>query len=201
MIITVDVLKAIAPGCRAKNIRRLGAIADSMNHWFPGFKIDSVGELRHFIAQAAQETDSFNALEEYATGDDYDTRTDLGNTPQRDGDGRRLKGRGVFMTTGAKNYKQATLEWNDNFPEDKKDFFESPELLSEPLYAVWSACQYWNQRGLDVFANMKDQDRIWVNKLNKYLVPVEYITWRINGGFNGLGERKIFYERAKNIIK
>lgn len=201
MIITVDILKAIAPACKKSNLNRLSDIAHYMNHWFLGFKIDTKGELCHFIAQAAHETDSFNALKEYASGAAYDTRTDLGNTPQIDGDGQRLKGRGIFMTTGALNYKKATLEWNEDFPENKKDFFASPELLELPEYAVWTACQYWSLRGLDTFANMDDKTRIWVNRLNKYLYPIEYITWRINGGFNGLGDRKRFYERAKYWIQ
>lgn len=201
MIITVDILKAIAPGSKKTNYKHLDGLAIWMNHWFPAFKIDTNGELNHFISQAAHETDSFNALKEYASGVAYDTRIDLGNTPQKDGDGQRLKGRGIFMTTGALNYKKATLEWNEDFPENKKDFFATPDLLALPEYAVWSACQYWSQRGLDMFANMDDNTRVWVNRLNKYLFPLEYITWRINGGFNGFRERKQFYERAKEIIK
>jgi len=200
VIITTDILKAIAPGSKKTGGKHLPGLALWMNHWFPGFKIDTIGELCHFISQAAHETDSFNALEEYATGDAYDTRTDLGNTPQKDGDGRKLKGRGIFMTTGALNYKKATLEWNEDFPENKIDFFVTPELLELPEYAVWSACQYWSQRSLDLIANMGDDRRVWVNRLNRYLYPLEYITWRINGGFNGLSERKKFYERAKSII-
>lgn len=200
MTITVDILKAIAPNSKKTNYKHLPGLALWMNHWFPGFKIDTKGEYCHFICQAAHETDSFNALEEYATGAAYDTRTDLGNTPQKDGDGQRLKGRGIFMTTGALNYKKATLEWNEDFPDHKKDFFATPDLLEEPEFAVWSACQYWSLRGLDVFANMEDRQRIWVNRLNKYLYPIEYITWRINGGFNGFQERKKFYERAKQFI-
>lgn len=201
MTITVDILKAIAPGSKKTNYKHLPGLALWMNHWFPAFKIDSIGEIRHFLSQGAHETDSFNALEEYASGNAYDTRTDLGNTPQIDGDGAKLKGRGIFMTTGTFNYKKASLEWNERFPEEERDFFVNPDLLEEPEYAVWSACLYWDQRGLDIVANMPDAARIWVKKLNRYLFPIEYITWRINGGFNHFQERKKFYERAKLIIK
>lgn len=200
MIITVDILKAIAPGSKKTNYKHLPGLSLWMNHWFPGFGIDTYGELQHFISQAAHETDSFNAIKEYATGEAYDTRTDLGNTPQKDGDGQRLKGRGVFMTTGTINYKKVTLEWNEAFPENKKDFFVTPELLETPEYAVWSACQYWDQRDLNTFANMHDNARIWVKRYNKHLSPIEYITYRINGGQTHIKERKIFYERAKAII-
>jgi hypothetical protein len=30
--------------------------------------------------------------------------------------------------------------------------------------------------------------------------PIEYISRRVNGGVNGLDQRKMFYERAKTII-
>lgn len=200
MIITADILMSIAPGSKKTNYKHLSGLALWMNYWFPAFKIDSNSELCHFIAQAAHETDSFNALEEYASGDAYDTRTDLGNTAAKDGDGRRLKGRGIYMLTGALNYKKATLDWNEDFPENKIDFFVNPELVAEPKYAVWTACHYWSQKGLDTFANMGDNNRIWVNRLNRYVYPIEYITLRINGGFNGFKERKGFYERAKSII-
>lgn len=201
MVITVDILKAIAPGSKKTNYKHLAGLALWMNHWFPAFKIDSKGELCHFLCQAAHETDSFNALEEYASGDAYDTRTDLGNTAAKDGDGKRLKGRGIFMLTGALNYKKSTLDWNEDFPENKIDFFVNPQLVQDPQYAVWTACHYWSQRGLDTFASMDDKNRIWVNRLNKYLFPLEYITWRINGGFNGFQGRKKFYERCKGVIQ
>lgn len=201
MEITVDILKAIAPGSKKTNYKHLAGLALWMNHWFPKFDIDQKGEYCHFLCQAAHETDSFNALEEYASGAAYDTRVDLGNTPQKDGDGQRLKGRGIFMTTGAFNYKKATLEWNESFPDRKIDFFKSPELLELPEFAVWSACQYWDARDFNSIAVLSDLSKIWAKKLARDLRPVEYITWRINGGFRGLKERETFYQRAKDIIK
>lgn len=201
MIITIDILKAIAPGSKKTNYKLLSGLALWMNHWFPKFEIDSKGELCHFLAQAAHETDSFNSLEEYASGDAYDTRTDLGNTPQKDGDGRRNKGRGIFMVTGATNYRRATMSWNEQNKDDFHNFALYPEKLSKPEFAVWSACDYWDQRDFNTFANMEDEEKIYVKKLNRNLFPIEYITYRINGGFNHLKERKEFYERAKGIIK
>lgn len=200
MTITVDILKAIAPGSKKTNYKHLSGLALWMNYWFPLFDIDQKGEYCHFLAQAAHETDSFNSLVEYATGDAYDTRTDLGNTPQKDGDGRRLKGRGVYMVTGTLNYKKATLEWNESFPGDKLDFFKKPHLLEDPKYAVWSACQYWDQRDLNSIAALPDTANVWVKRLKRNLSPVEYITYRINGGQNHIEERKEFYERAKAVI-
>lgn len=200
MQVTVDILKAIAPGGRQSNYRLFPDIAQWMNYWFPKYDIDTKGELCHFIAQAAHETNSFNTLQEYASGDAYDTRVDLGNTPERDGDGRKYKGRGIFQVTGRQNYRIATIEWAKRKPATYLNFVVEPHYLEVPQFAVWSACQYWDQRDLSTYANMPDVQKIWVKKFKKDIPPVEYITYRINGGFNHLKERKQFYERAKAVL-
>jgi putative chitinase len=202
MTITVDILKAIAPGSKKTNYKHLPGLALWMNHWFPQFDIDTKGELCHFVCQAAHETDSFNSLEEYASGDAYDTRVDLGNTPQEDGDGRKFKGSGIFMTTGRANYRIATIRWNEDNKDDYQNFNTHPEKLREPKYAVWSACQFWDHKGFNVVANMPDSSQV-IYKKNKLVLnvsPVEYISRVINGGINGLEERKMFYQRAKAVL-
>lgn len=201
MIITVDLLKQIAPASKKTAYKLLPDLSEWFTFYFPAYGIDQKGEFRHFLAQAAHETDSFNSLEEYASGAAYDTRTDLGNTPQKDGDGQLFKGRGVFMTTGRRNYAYATLRWNDRHTQPQVDFNAHPELLSEPRYAVWSACEYWQQKDFNAFANMPDDAKIYSKTLKKNLTPLQYITWRINGGQNGFAERKKFYERSKLLIQ
>lgn len=201
MIITADILKQIAPGSKKSAYKFLTPLADCMNDYFPRYGIDTKAECCHFIAQAAHETDSFNSLQEYATGDAYDTRVDLGNTPEKDGDGRLYKGRGIFMVTGAANYRRATISWNES-GRPHIDFMANPNLLSEPGYAVWSACDYWAHHDFNTIANMGDHVLIKVKhqKKIKYVHPVEYITLRINGGFLGLEERKGFYQKAKEVV-
>lgn len=209
MTVTVDLLKRIAPGSKKTNYKNLEMLSVWMNYYFPKFEIDQKGELCHFLAQAAHESDSFNALEEYASGDAYDTRTDLGNTPQKDGDGRKYKGRGLFQVTGLLNYKQATIEWRKWAAIDGGttfNFKEQPELLSRPQFAVWSACQYWDQRNFNTVANMPDDAKIpYKAKTRNGVVvllvsPVEYISRKINGGTKGLIDRINFYEKAKSIM-
>lgn len=80
------------------------------------------------------------------------------------------------------------------------DFEEHPDLLKEENLAVWSACEFWENKGLSEYANMDDGHEIWVKRLNRTLIPIEYITWRVNGGFSHLEQREIFYKRAKSII-
>lgn len=197
MQITVETLKQIAPGGKQTNFKLFPELVEWMNFWFPKFEIDSKGELCHFLAQAAHETNSFNTLEEYASGNAYEKRIDLGNVMP--GDGKRFKGRGIFQCTGRGQYKSLTITWDKTQPEGI-DFEEHPDLLLDSEYGVWSACQYWDDRDFNTTANRPDSDKIWSKKLNRNLSPLEYISFRINGGFNGLKERTIFYERAKSVL-
>ena len=64
----------------------------ALNKFLPIYKINNYLRLVAFLGCCGIETDYFKTTVEYASGDDYDTRTDLGNTPQRDGDGRKYKG-------------------------------------------------------------------------------------------------------------
>jgi putative chitinase len=170
-------------------------LAAWMNKTCPKYDIDTAQEYAHFLAQACHETDHFKTMTEYASGQAYEFRKDLGNIAH--GDGPHFKGRGIFQTTGRANYAQLGLKKGN-----KELFIEIPELLAKPEYAVWSACEYWATRGLNDIANHDDTDLI--KKKHKGIVlnvsPVEYIGMTINGGYNGMDERKKFYERAKKVL-
>jgi putative chitinase len=190
-MITSDHLAKIA-GSRSSLLPEL---ARWINAVCPNYGIDTPQEYAHFLAQACHETDHFRTLREYASGLAYEGRKDLGNF--RAGDGSRFKGRGIFQTTGRANYLHLGVR------RGRQDLFvKNPELLEKPEYAVWSACEYWQSRNLNDIANFEDGARIKKKYRGKVIEvsPVEYISMAINGGRNGMAQRKAFYLRAKAVL-
>lgn len=113
------------------------------------------------LGQLGWESGYFRTLEEYASGEAYEGRADLGNT--QPGDGRRFKGRGIVMLTGRLNYERAGIVLG-------LDLLAQPELLLVPEHAVASAVAYLDKRDLWAVAARGD---------------VLAMTKAINGGTNG----------------
>merc|ERR1719189_1322719 len=123
-------------------------------------------ETAQFMAQCAHECDSFNTMEEYASGDAYEGRTDLGNIYP--GDGRRYKGRGYIQLTGRANYRTYGAIIG-------VDLENNPTRASEPDIAAQSAIAYWNRIVKPRVSNFDDTTAV---------------TRLINGGTNGLADRQ-----------
>lgn len=189
--VSVEHLAAIA----GRTTPIMEGLVEWLNRLCPLYEIDLPQEYCHFLAQACHETDRFKTLREYASGSAYEGRQDLGNI--QPGDGVRFKGRGIFQTTGRANYLQLGIK------KGRRDLFiNTPELLEQPEYAVWSACEYWKTRGLNDIANHQDGDLLKKKYKGSLLdvSPVEYISYTINGGNRGLEERKRFYSVAQRVL-
>lgn len=148
-------------------------------------KINTRKRLCAFIPQLGHESNDLAHLREIwgntAAQLRYDVRTDLGNTPERDGDGKKFMGRGGLQRTGKKNYKRAAEALN-------LPLLDHPELLEKPENAFRSDALYWNDNNLNRLA-----DRLTLTGNHADLKQFDKITQRINGGLNGQIDRQRRY--------
>lgn len=189
MTLSANQLKAIVPFIQST---RLQEVLPWLNKYMAVYQINTYERVCAFIAQLAHESASFRYTEEIASGEAYEGRKDLGNLYP--GDGKRFKGRGFIQITGRANYKECSI----SLFEDLR-LIENPEILEEIEYAVKSACWFWSKKGLNVIA---DQPNTWAKeRKGKTYDKFEWITLLINGGQNGIADRKEFYKRAKATLK
>jgi putative chitinase len=132
--------------------------------------------LAHFMAQLIHESGTFRYMEEIASGKAYEGRADLGNT--QPGDGVRYKGRGPIQITGRANYRTFGRKIGI-------DIERHPEIAAIPSIGLHLALEYWENRKLNAPA---DQDDILA------------VTKAINGGTNGLEDRKNALAKMKVIL-
>lgn len=100
---------------------------------------------------------------------------DLGNT--QPGDGYKYRGRGFLQITGRSAYREMGRRIG-------LDLENNPSLAGEPIGALMTAAAYWDSRKLNTHA---DQNNI------------ERITKLINGGQNGLADRRAKLAKALEI--
>lgn len=127
---------------------------------------------RMFIAQTCHESGGYRWREELASGAAYEGRRDLGNT--HPGDGVRFKGRGYIQITGRTNYAEISQAVG-------RDFLRNPARLAGKTLAAFSAAWWWRTHGCNQIADTGD---------------FVAVTRRINGGTNGLADRKKYYSRC-----
>lgn len=100
----------------------------------------------------------------------------MGNGNPSTGDGWKYRGRGYIQLTGKQNY----IACGDVLG---LDLVNSPDTLERPLYAALAAGWYWARHGLSRYAN-----------------DPAALTKAINGGYNGLAERKSMYDEALRVL-
>lgn len=172
-----QIMPRLIPGKRALYLPFL-------NQALAGKEINTPLRVAAFLGQMAHESGEFRFMEELWGPTDQQKKyeppstlaTRLGNTKK--GDGRKYKGRGVIQLTGRANYsKYGTLL--------TIDLIGNPDLASQPEYAFKIAALYWDLKGLNALADVED---------------FVAITKKINGGLNGLDDRKKYYEKAKIVL-
>lgn len=171
---TPELLKQIMPYASIENCKKF---APHLSKAMEDYEINKPRRIAAFLAQLAHESGSLNYVKEIASGEAYEGRTDLGNT--QPGDGVKFKGRGLIQITGRANYAAISKELN-------YDFIANPESLEKPGAASYSAAWFW-----------------WFHHLNRLadIDAFEKITRVINGGLNGIEDRKKHYARAKKVLE
>lgn len=114
-------------------------------------------------------------MTEYASGAEYEGRTDLGNI--NPGDGVRYKGRGYIQITGRYNYRT----YGGYIGQDLEN---NPTLAEQPAIAAEVAIQYWNRVVRPRVSNFEDTTAV---------------TKLINGGTNGLSDRESKFSQYKSV--
>jgi putative chitinase len=142
-------------------------------------QIDTHLRRAHFLAQVGCESGELRFMEEIASGQDYEGRRDLGNT--QPGDGQRFKGRGLIQLTGRANY----TEYGRALGREA-EVLAYPELVAtDKALCADLAGWYWAKRELNALADRDD---------------LTAVTRRVNGGLNGLEERRRLLQRAKALL-
>lgn len=156
-----------------------------------GTGLNRAHRLAHYLGQLAHESGGWVYDREIwgptAAQKRYEGRVSLGNTEP--GDGSRYRGRGPIQITGRANYRSYTA-WARRLDPNAPDFEADPDAVNtdpwEGLGPIW----YWAEgnparASLNVLADLND---------------IETLTRRINGGVNGLADRKAKYLRAALVL-
>lgn len=204
-MITLELLQQLCPKTKKEVLQ---SYVEPLNRVTKAHSINTEKRVAAFLAQVAHESGGFNFTKEnlnysakalqltfkkyYPTEKDalaherkpemiankvYANR--MGNGDEKSGDGWSYRGRGLIQLTGKENYTK--------FAESvKKPLKETVEYLETPEGAVESAAWFWSK-----------------NKLNELCDKDDFtgVTKRINGGVNGLADRKHHYELALKVLK
>ena len=102
----------------------------------------------------------------------------MGNGDEASGDGWEYRGRGPIQVTGKDGYAAAGSALGISL-------LTTPELLLDPEYGCLAAARYWHATGCNELADTGQ---------------FTAITKKINGGINGLEDRKARWAKAKTVL-
>jgi len=182
-----------------------GKWLEPLNAVMQKYEINTNNRKAAFIGQCAHESNNFTRLEESLNYSperlmevwpsrfpDLATAMKYAHQPQllankvyagrlgnrEEGDGYKFRGRGIIQITGRDEYFYCGNAL-------KIDTLTHPELLAIPENAAMSAGWFWNKKSLNQLADLGDY---------------ETMTKRINGGLEGLANRKAKIAHAKQVL-
>lgn len=194
--IDVQKFKKLFPSCKEPE-----KLCNLMDNLLPAAGIDTKERVNMFLAQCGHESGGFTRFTEglnysakgllgtfpkyfpdLKTALSYERQKEkianrvyanrMGNGPESSGDGWKYRGFGFIQLTGKDNF--------NIFSKDTGiDIVTNPESIRDDLsLAIRTAIWFWNKNNLNKFADAKD---------------ILGATKKINGGTNGLEDRKKHY--------
>jgi putative chitinase len=169
-------IRAMLPNAGARLTPHLPYIVPALE-WG---RIVTPPDITAFFGQIAVESMEYQFMEEIADGSAYDQRTDLGNTPELDGDGQWFKGHGPMQITGYDAHLACGVALGI-------DLVKNPRLITLPEYATKSAVWFWT-------------------KFKPWLQPAALYGWYrvctrlINGGYTHLDRRVAYFQRNLSLF-
>nr|WP_234843732.1 hypothetical protein [Sinorhizobium meliloti] len=112
------------------------------------FRHGSAAPSRPVFAQLTHERGDFRYDREIWGPTPDHTRTDLGNTPEKDGDGYLYRGRTGMQLTGKDNYRQFR-NWCRAAGLDCPDFIKDPDAVNTDPWEGLVPLFYWDTRDLN----------------------------------------------------
>ncbi|TNE66856.1 MAG: glycoside hydrolase family 19 protein [Rhodobacteraceae bacterium] len=188
MKITAELLAEIVGARFATDNMR--SIVDGLEAYGYELGLDQPHRLAPYIAQTAHESGRYRYDREIwgptRAQARYDTRTDLGNTPDRDGDGFKYRGRTGIQITGLRNTTRFYHWCKQRFPNRiVPNFVENPDAMNTDPWEGLGPLWYWEENDLNKWSDRGD---------------METLTKRINGGLNGYADRLGLYTRAALVL-
>ncbi len=175
--LTVAQLQRIAPSAK---VAKLQEYVGPLNAMFDEFHLDTPYRVAAFLGNAIVESDHLKTFTEYASGEEYEGRTDLGNTHA--GDGKKFKGRGIIQVTGRTNYAKCGQALG-------QDLIAHPELLaSDTGLAIRSGGWYWT--------TYKDLNRFADKGPDGFAETVYRVNGAVTAPRTHWPERVAYYKRA-----
>jgi putative chitinase len=174
------------------------------------YAIDTPKRIAHFMAQVCHESNGFSIkqeslrytdparliavwpkrfasiefAQEYVNNEsklgNYVYANRMGNGGPETNDGFTFRGRGPMQTTGKENYRRLSQKIFGDYR-----LLINPDLLLELQYGILAALIEWKEGGCNAMA---DNDQL------------QKITQRINGGLNGIEDRRRWLEKWKKVL-
>lgn len=210
-MISIDQLKACYKRMAA-NPKTCAALYPHLIAALEEAKINTLPRMAAFLAQCGHESGEFKYMEEIWGPTPQQLRYDppttlaakLGNL--NPGDGYKYRGAGPIQVTGRAQFKEAGKALG-------LDLEGHPEQAFTPAVGFRMAAWFWNKKGLNTYADQLTMDvtndltapqelvAAIAEKSMKRCKPFDWITQRINGGFNGRDDRNRRYAEICRVLK